>query len=166
VDGCGLLPVGSKCPLICCPLVFSPTRWAIRSLTPKELLGVFDWPESLLPVLPETPAGTPFVKSAPGRLLSAILSTISRENQPRIELVPPAKVSHTEDAPHWPNHPGTEWHGILESTTTADDNQAHTVFWDQRILQKFSGSDGKVKLFERSQSVHPLDVFRDFLMRM
>jgi hypothetical protein len=39
VDSCGLLPAEATDHLVCCPLIYSPTKWAIRKLTAKELLA-------------------------------------------------------------------------------------------------------------------------------
>jgi hypothetical protein len=117
----------------------------------------------------------PFVHSAPGHLIGAVLGVIEHENCPRF-----GRVNHTQigaiahmvasphdDLPHWPTQPGTEWHGTLESTTTADETQAHTTLWDRQVLQHFPGTTDKVSNFELChEGQHPLNVIRYFLLRL
>jgi len=174
VDSCGLLPAQAVRGLVRCPLIYSPTKWAIRTLTIKELLGVFDFSESLLSVL-EDDDQMPFVQSTPGRLLSAVISSLEHDNCPRFSTInrgrhrvgAQAEPSVPMDLPHWPTMPGTEWHGTSESTTTADETQAHTLLWDRRVLQHFPQSSAKVARFVGSHGgQHPLDVIRHFLLRL
>jgi hypothetical protein len=149
LDGCGLLPIERLDIPIRCPLNVSPTRWAIHQLTNKELLGVFDWSESLVMDFPEG-CDLPFARSAPGRLLSAILDTISHTPKP-VVLPLTEKLTTTSSSKqqiNWPKAPGTDWHGVSESTTTADDTQAPTEVWDSRVLGKLVHSQKLTQIFE------------------
>ncbi len=106
LEGRGFLPVNKVFCAIQCPLVYSTTRWAIRNLTVKELLKTLDHPAQQV---------------QEGRVRQGSLMETS---------------DSLEEAPAWPRVPGTEWKGISDSTTKADDMQAHTALWDHRVLAR------------------------------
>ena len=76
----GLLPVSHASSVrVCCPSVFTPTRWCIRRLTVFELSTAFDLPAHFSAVFKSAFAGPtqqlPFLGSAPSKLLRTIFVT-------------------------------------------------------------------------------------------
>ena len=171
LDGRGWLQSNDVCCKVQCPLVFSPTRWAVRPLTLKELLSVHDLSEKLSALL-EGVSPLPFVGSAPGRLLGAVLGSINHAGQPKLDMAPGicagpiglGLTEGTEDAPLWPQVPGAEWSGVSESTTKADDAQAHISLWDQRVLERFPWSEAAMWRFKEQFGRSGLDSIRNFLL--
>ena len=166
LEGCGLLPI--ECPhvMVRSPLNFSPTRWAIRQLTNKELLGIFDWSESLLMAFPEG-VGLPFLQSAPGRLLGAILDTVQHPSKPKIKPLQGTRpTSISSDRVTWPKLPEAEWHGVSESTTTADNTEVPIELWNDRVMKAFPHAQDQARGFEECRGANPLDVLRSFFVRV
>jgi len=171
VDGRGLLPASDIDCNIRCPVIFSPTKWATRKLTVKEVLGVFDFPEALVTAFKEV-SECPFLRSAPGRLLGAILGSIKHPSEVTTEWVSssPRTVDFGEMtsgcAPAWPDLPGTEWKGTSESTTKSDDAQAQTLLWDQRILASTLPNPSQSLAFALRFGCSCLDAIRGWLLRV
>jgi len=168
LDGCGWLPLAHVNGLIRCPLNFSPTRWATRRLTSKEMLSVFDWSEGLLEVFPEG-SKLPFLSSAPGRLLGAILGALPHASKPKITPLNHALLlqePHSQhETLHWPVQPGTEWHGVSESTTTSDETRPPAELWNIRVMNRFENAWHLYQGFEARRGYGPLEAIRDFLLR-
>jgi hypothetical protein len=172
LDGRGLLPSKEVFCRVRCPCVFSPTRWVIRPLTLKEVLGVYDLSEGLLSCLTgvEPP---PFVDSAPGRLLGAVLGLLDHPGRPLVQIGQEKKRDRInlgqegtmEEAPSWPSVPGTMWTGTSESTTKADDAKAHTTLWDLRVLGRTKPDRCQYTQFEARFGFSCLDAIRNFLLR-
>jgi hypothetical protein len=166
LDGWGLLPADDVACVIQCPLVYSTTHWAVCSLTTKELLVAFDLSEALVPSMTQLDS-LPFIQSAPGRLLGALLKTIDHSAQPEQRQVDTgSKINQVcDEAPIWPKVLGADWVGVLESTTKADDAQAHTGLWDQRVFSRVTVHIERVREFHQRFGTPCLDVIRDFLLR-
>jgi hypothetical protein len=170
VDGRGLLLSEGVLDAVQCPFVYSRTKWAVRRLTVKELLSVFDLTGSLKTVF-RSGAGCPFLSSSPGRLLGALLGTISHAAKPYDRHVP---LSFNEpvdfgaqlsvEVSQWPDQTGVEWRGVSESTTKSNDAQAHTRLWDQRILRGVHYDEENAAHYEDRFGVSCLDTLRGWLL--
>jgi len=172
LDVRGLLPIDNVQCLVQCPIVYSPTRWGIRKLTVKELLSVFDLSEALLSSMSGATSCV-FQDSAPGRLLGAVLGSIVHANRPELRSLalgsPPSRElgePRGTTASAWPETPGTEWAGVSESTTKADDAQAHTALWDRRIDERLAPDAQRIASFQQHFGRSPLESIRDFFLRI
>lgn len=163
LDWNSLLPVGSEqSSLVRCPLVYSPTRWSTRRLTRKELLSVFDVSETFLPTF-QYETKLPFLHSAPNRLLCAVLGAVAHESQPRFKSIEPENLRPELNRPVWPTTNDTQWKGISESTTTADDAKAHILVWNKRVLLT-PHSSIRIQNFQAIYGREALDTLREFLL--
>jgi hypothetical protein len=138
----------------------------------KELMSVFDLPETYSSLFTK-PDSCLFIGSAPGRLLGAVLSTIENPAQPSEYLIavdPSPEVDRGDEevmvAPAWSQVLGTEWEGISKLTTKADDAQAHTSLWDQRMYAGVQLNEAHSQLFTAHIQVSCLDALRAFLLRV
>jgi hypothetical protein len=171
LDGRGLLPATNIECTVRCPVIFSPTKWATRKLTVKEVLGVFDLSEALVPAFKKVDE-CPFLRSAPGRLLGAIVGSIKHAAEITTEWVPssPRTVDFGEvpsgRAPAWPDRPGTEWKGTSESTTKSDDAQAQTLLWDERVYAASPPILARATAFTSKFGHSCLDALRSWMLRI
>jgi len=170
VDGRGLLPVDGVLDAVLCPLVYSQTKWVVRRLTVKELLSVFDLSESLKSEF-RSGAECPFLSSAPGRLLGALLSGIPHSAKPHEIRVFPSLSQPVDfgerlsiEIPQWPDQTGVEWTGESESTTKSDDARAHTRLWDQRVLSGAYFDNAKAAHYEAKFGMTCLDALRGWFL--
>jgi hypothetical protein len=166
LDWNGLLPPSHLSDfLVRCPLVYSPTRWAIRRLTPKELSAAYDVPER---VLPDGPLSDfPFLLAAPIRLLDEILrrvvsQTITHQSYLRTA---PLQNCPLSPLPHWDSSPNMQWNGAVTSALKADDAVAPSAHWDERVW-RLPHSAEKVQFYISSFGINPLDSLRDFFLRI
>lgn len=72
----GLLPVTHAATArVCCPSVFTSSKWCVRTLTPGELSTAFDLPEAFATIFKSDFTGPtdqlPFLRAAPSKLLRA-----------------------------------------------------------------------------------------------
>jgi hypothetical protein len=161
IDWNGVLPQQDPCgTLVYCPLVLSPTGWAIRSLTMLELMAVYNVSETLLSTQIRRDANTatlPFLASAPSRLLSGVLLLVTE--QPRLEFQP----AKPNIMPRWTHVAGLEWAGVSESTTKSDNAEAPIQVWNERALQVSHSLELHRAYIERFRR-DPLDCLRTLLL--
>jgi hypothetical protein len=96
----GFLPRDRPLARVRCPSVFSPTKWSIRHLSPKELALVYNVPGQVMGVFADLSlsraSALPFLSSAPGALLSSVLATLNPEGQ--VARTGQQKVNSDHDA--------------------------------------------------------------------
>lgn len=170
LDWHGALPsFSADSVLVRCPLIYSPTRWAVRKLTKKELLAAYDISETLLTAVVDTKgAKLPFLQSAPNRLLGAILSVLEHGNSIQekvIELPSPPNQTPPPTPPQWPSSAQPQWVGMSDSTTKADDAGISVELWDQRVLHLIN-DPLRAQRFTSTYGISPMDSLRAFLLRI
>ncbi|MFN9982053.1 MAG: hypothetical protein ACK53Y_19160, partial [bacterium] len=59
-----------------------------------------------------------------------------------------------------------EWHGVSESTTTADNTEVPIELWNDRVMKAFPHAQDQARGFEECRGANPLDVLRSFFVRV
>jgi hypothetical protein len=169
LDGWGLLPPDGILSSIRCPLIYSKTKWAVRRLSVKEVLSVFDLSEGLVSVFQEV-TQCPFINSAPGHLLGAVLGTIAHPakhgNSQLLSTTsaPDLEAQSSREVPSWSVLPATEWRGTSESMMKSDDAQAHTLLWDSHVYTVVLPDNKQAATFMARFGVSCLDMLRGCLL--